>query len=162
MKNKVYQFLYCHKTGNKFLLESGWSMPAFFGGVAWAAGKGLFGHYSVATFVTAALAFASILLDNNIPVAAICILGLHWYIGESGNRTLMKEVINKWNIEFPNNKLTNMGGIEASSWNDACAQADNDIAREKEFAEILSMQDEKTIQQALGMLDELDGQSDRF
>ena len=137
-------------------------MPAFFGGVAWAAGKGLFGHYSVATFVTAALAFASILLDNNIPIAVIFVLGLHWYIGESGNRTLMKDVIHKWNIEFPNNKLTNMGGIEASSWNDACAQADIDVARQKEFAEILSMQDEKTIQQALRMLDELDGQSDRL
>lgn len=137
-------------------------MPAFLGGVAWAAGKGVFGYYSVATFVTAALAFASILLDNNFLIGIICVLGLHWYIGESGNRTLMKEVIKKWNLEFPNNKLTNMGGIEASSWHDACTQADNDIAREKKFAEMLSMQDEKTIQQALGILDELDGQGGRF
>ena len=162
MKNKVYQFLYCPKTGNKFILESGWSMPAFLGGVAWVAGKGLFGDYSVAIFVTAVLVLVSILLDQNIQIAIIFVLGLHWYIGESGNRTLMKEVINKWNVEFPNNKLTNMGGIEASSWHDACAQADHDIARQKEFAQMLSMQDKKTIQQALGMLDELDGNSHRF
>lgn len=154
MRSKVYQLFYCHETGDKFLLESGWSISAFFGGVAWVVGKGLFGNYSIALFITLTLAVASVLVYDNIPIAVVCVLGLHWYVADSGNRTVMNEFLNKWQTEFPNNKLTNMGGIEASSWQDACVQADNEIARERKFAEMLSMQDEKTIRQVLGALDE--------